>query len=109
MSRWPEVGERAGDRNVGQRQSIADQIAAFVRHRLLEIIEDRRQIVALGASAASSSPGRPRKRGATIRLKKIFAPHATRIVSANSSNQMVLPRSLGSAGISAGSGCLASR
>jgi hypothetical protein len=31
--------------------------------------------------------------GATIRLKKILAPQATRIVSANSSNQIVLPLS----------------
>ena len=43
-----EVGERARDRDVGQRQPVADQIAAVIRHHRLEIIEDRRQLVALG-------------------------------------------------------------
>jgi hypothetical protein len=48
------------------------------------------------------------KRGATIRLKKILPTAAQAMVSANSSYQMVLPRSLGSIGISGGSGNFAS-
>ena len=54
-------------------------------------------------------PADPELKGRTIRLKNIFAPQVNRMVSANSSNQMVRPRSSGSDGINSGSGCFASR
>ena len=47
--------------------------------------------------------------GATTRLKNIFVPHAARMVSPNSSYQIVRARALGSAGMSSGSGFRASR
>ena len=42
-----EIGERTCNSNVGNRQLVADEIAAFVWNHLFEIIEDRRQIVEL--------------------------------------------------------------
>src|SRR5690242_101078 len=43
-----EVGERAGDGNVGYRQAFTNQITAFARDDGLQIFEDRRQIIELG-------------------------------------------------------------
>ena len=72
-----KVGERAGDRDVGERQPVADQIAVV---RPAPPSRDNRGSAearrARALSAASWSPGRFRKRGATIRLKNIFAPQA---------------------------------
>ena len=44
-------------------------------HDLLQIVEDRRQFVELRLLGRFMVAGPPMKRGATIRLKKILAPH----------------------------------
>ena len=105
-----EVGERAGDRDVGQRQPVADQKPAVIRHDAFQIIEDRRQIVrARPCSAASRSPGAPETRCNDPVEEDLRRRTTIRIVSANSSNQMVLPRSFGFDRDQRRLGCLASR
>jgi len=107
-AKMAEIHERAGDRDVGERQPVLDEEARFGRDAF-QVIEDRRQLVLLGGRRDRLVAGPPKKSGATMRLKNILPAQAVRIVSANSSYQIVRARARGSAGIRFGSGFVASR
>ena len=45
----PQVRERAGQREIREREPVADEISAIVRNDPFDVFEDRRQLVILGS------------------------------------------------------------
>ena len=56
-----EIGEWPRDRDVGQGQTITDEVTVITGNSTLEIVEDRRQVVELGLARRLGVPGLAQK------------------------------------------------